>query len=268
MASLRTAPDGHETTNANAAFDPLRSRLHNPTMRRMARKRAVSIVIEPGVNVVVPLLVYNRVAPYSGDAIGLLASSAPPLLWSLVQFIRRRRVDALSMMVLAGIVLSLLAMLGGGSVRFLQLRENLVTALIGLMFLGSAAIGRPLIYQLARAGTARRSPTELASFDAKRESLRFRRVMMVMTLTWGAGLLTSSALACLLVFALSIQDYLIVSPVIGYGTMAIVGLRTIRYKRSAQRQAVHSSRKRQFFPIERRHDLEVGETTGIFGPGG
>jgi hypothetical protein len=80
----------------------------------------------------------------------LLASSAPPIAWSLVEFARHRRVDALSVLVAAGIVLSLLAMIGGGGPKFLQLRENLVTGIIGLVFLGSA-----LIYQLARAGMRR-----------------------------------------------------------------------------------------------------------------
>ena len=66
-----------------------------------------------------------------------------------------RRLDALSLLVLAGIVLSLLAFFGGGGPRMLQLREKLVTGVIGLAFLASAAVGRPLIYELARAGMAR-----------------------------------------------------------------------------------------------------------------
>ena len=203
----------------------------------MTRDRFVGLAVEAGVNFALPLLIYDQVAPRSGDVVGLLASSAPPVLWSLIELVRRRRVDALSMLVLTGIVLSLLAMLGGGSARFLQLRENMVSALIGLVFLGSAAINRPLIYQLARAGLARKSQTDVAAFDARKESPRFRRVMMIMTLTWGIGLLASSALACVLVFALCIHDYIIAGPVVGYGTMGLLGLWTARYSRSAQRKA-------------------------------
>lgn len=78
----------------------------------------------------------------------------PPILWSLVEFARRRRLDALSVLVVSGIALSLLAMLGGGGARFLQLREKLVTAVIGLLFVGSALISKPLVYELARAHAA------------------------------------------------------------------------------------------------------------------
>ena len=42
------------------------------------------------------------------------------------------------MLELGGIVLSLLAFFGSGSARFLQLREKLVTVMIGLVFAGSA----------------------------------------------------------------------------------------------------------------------------------
>jgi hypothetical protein len=40
-------------------------------------------------------------------------------------------------------------------------RETLVCGLVGLIFLGSAAIGRPLIYPLARAGVRRRAPDKV-----------------------------------------------------------------------------------------------------------
>ena len=206
-------------------------------LRDCTLSRASGLLVEAGVNFLLPLLIYDRIAPHAGDVVALLASSLPPLLWSLTGFILRRRLDAVSLLVMAGIALSLLAMLGGGSARFLQLRENLVTAVIGLAFLGSAAIGRPLIYQLARAGLSRKSPGELAGFEARRHSPRFRRVMTIMTLTWGAGLLASSALACALVFALSIHDDLIASPIVGYGSIGVLGLWTAWYRRVAQRRA-------------------------------
>jgi hypothetical protein len=206
-------------------------------MNHQLGSRIGLLAIEAGINFGLPILIYDRVALHSGDVVALMASSLPPLLWSLAEFVRRRRVDALSVLVLAGIALSLLAMLGGGSARFLQLRENLVSALIGLVFLGSAAIGRPLIYQLARAGLARKSPDEVAAFEAKRDMPHFRRVMTIMTLVWGIGLLASSALACVLVFALSIHDYMIVSPFVGYGSMGALGLWNVWYRRRAQRRA-------------------------------
>ena len=206
------------------------------------RRHGWRTALEIGVNFALPLLIYDRYAPTLGDTRALLASSAPPVLWSVAEFIRHRRVDALSVLVLGGIALSLLAFVGGGSAKLLQLRENMVTVLIGLVFLGSAAIGKPLIYQLARAGLARKTPEELAAFEAKRDRPRFRRTMTLMTLVWGFGLVGSAALACVLVFLLTIHDYLIVGPIVGYATMGALALWTFWYRRLATRRGAEQDR--------------------------
>jgi hypothetical protein len=200
------------------------------------RKNGAMAVIEGLVNFVLPYLVYIETKHALGDVKALIASSAPPLLWSIAEFARKRRMDALSLLVLGGIALSLLAFLGGGSVRFLQLRENLVTVFIGLVFLGSAAIGHPLIYQLARATMLRKSQSELASFDAIRDNKYFRRTMNVMTLVWGFGLLGAAAISCALLFVMSIGAYLLVSPAVNYGAMGALGLWTFQYGRTQRRK--------------------------------
>ena len=207
---------------------------------QFVRERGAGVATEVIVNFVAPLLIFDFAKPHLGDVGALMASSGPPILWSLVEFARRRRVDALSLLVLAGIALSLLAFFGGGSAKLLQLREKLVTVTIGLVFLGSAAIGRPLIYQLARATIMRRSPHELADFEARRDSVQFRRVMMVMTLVWGFGLLAEAAVAVALVLILTVHDYLIAGPIVGYGTMGGLSLWTWWYARRVRRRRLAS----------------------------
>ena len=199
-------------------------------------KAVGNIAIELLVNIVLPYVIYVKAEAGLGQVGALLAASVPPILWSGLEFARKRRIDAVSLLVLAGIILSLLAFFGGGSVRFLQLRENLVTGLIGLVFLGSAALGRPLIYQLARAGKLRESPAEAARFESLRDKPRFRRTMTLLTLVWGFGLLAQTAVACLLVFSLSIPRYLIVSPIVGYSIMGGLALWTFWYVKRMQRR--------------------------------
>ena len=197
----------------------------------VAGKVAVEILI----NIALPYLIYSYFEKSLGDVRALLASSAPPICWSVVEFARNRRVDAVSLLVLGGIFLSLLAFLGGGSVRFLQLRENLVTGLIGLVFLGSVIIGKPLIYQLARAGMARQSPSNVAAFEQLRDNVRFRRSMSFMTLVWAIGLLIQTAIACVPVYVLSIREYLVVAPIVGYGSFGALALWTFWFSKRARR---------------------------------
>jgi len=204
--------------------------------RTFIRERGVGIALELLVNFILPYLIFTFGKKDLGDVHALMASSAPPIAWSIIEFARKRQVDALSMLVLSGIALSLLAYLGGGSVRFLQLREKLVTVLIGFVFLGSAAIGKPLIYQLARATLQRRSSSELAEFEALRDNVFFRRAMTIMTLVWGFGLVGEAALAVALVFALSVQQYLLVGPIVGYGTMGALSFWTFWYSRRQRKK--------------------------------
>ena len=200
------------------------------------RNNGGHVLVEALVNFILPFAIYSYAQASLGDVRALLLSSAPPIAWSLIEFARHRRVDALSALVVAGIVLSLLAMIGGGGPKFLQLRENLVTGVIALVFLGSAAIGKPLIYQLARASMHRKSADEAQAFEALQVHAGFRRTMTVMTLVWGLGLLANVAVSVALVFALSIRTYLIVGPIVGYATMGLLTLWTFLYGQRARRR--------------------------------
>ena len=200
------------------------------------RQNGAHLLLEVMVNFILPLVIYNYAEASLGAVRALLASSAPPILWSLVEFARHRRLDAMSMLVVAGIALSLLAMIGGGGVKFLQLREKLVTGVIGLVFLGSALVGKPLVYQLARASMRRKSEDEAQQFEALQVHAGFRRTMTVMTLVWGLGLIADVAVGVALVFALSVREYLIVSPILSYGTMGSLTLWTFLYGRHARRR--------------------------------
>ncbi|HEY1752750.1 MAG TPA: VC0807 family protein [Caulobacteraceae bacterium] len=184
-----------------------------------ARRNAAGTGLELLVNFALPYAIYDLTKGRLGDVHALMASSAPPILWSIAEFIRRRRVDALSILVLAGIALSLLGYIGGGGVKALQLRERLVTISIGLAFLVSAAIGRPLIYYLAIAGMRRRNAPDIEAFESRRHLPMFKRTMLVMTLVWGFGLVGEALVSLAAVFAVSIKTYFIVGPIIGYTTV-------------------------------------------------
>jgi hypothetical protein len=216
-------------TEAAQAFPPVSAPL---------QARALHVGLEVLANFVLPFAIYGACEASLGPARALMAASAAPTGWALIELVRRRRIDALSILVLAGIGLSLLVFLGGGSVRFLQLREKLVTVLVGLVFLGSAAIGRPLIYQLGRAVVRRRDPSELKQFEAMKDDARFRRTMTVMTLVWGFGLVAEAAVSTALVFVLPVRAYLLAGPALGYGVMGAIGLWSVVYANHRRRQAL------------------------------
>jgi hypothetical protein len=188
------------------------------------------------VNLALPYLIYSLAQPRLGDANALIASSGPPILWMVVEFARHRRIDALSVVVLLGLALSLIAFLGGGSVQFLQLRERLVTVIIGAVFLGSAAIGRPLMYELVRAFLARANDPELQRVESLRNNSFFKAGMTIMTVVWGVGLLADAAVSIALVYLLPIRIYLVVNSVMGYATIGSLTLWNLWFGRRMRRK--------------------------------
>jgi hypothetical protein len=201
------------------------------------QQNGLRIATEVVVNLALPYAIFDLTQPHIGEVRALLAASAPPMLWSIVEFARNRRIDAVSVLALLGIGLSLVAFIGTGSVRLLQLRERLVSILIAAIFLGSAAIGRPVIYELAKAGLARaNNHAELARFETLRNDVFFRNSMTIMTLVWGFGLLFDAVFSIVLVFAVPIRTYLILSPVLGYATLGSLVLWNIWFARKRRRE--------------------------------
>jgi hypothetical protein len=82
----------------------------------------------------------------------------------------------------------------------------------------------------------RKSEAEAEQFESLQVHAGFRRTMTVMTLVWGFGLLADVALSVVLVFVLSIRAYLIVNPILGYGTMGVLSLWSFLYGRRAKRR--------------------------------
>ena len=188
------------------------------------------------VNLALPYVIYSLAQPRLGDAGALIASSGPPILWMVVEFARHRRIDALSVVVLLGLGLSLVAFLGGGSVQFLQLRERLVTVIIGAVFLGSAAIGKPLMYELVRAFLARANDPELQRVESLRDNGFFKTGMTIMTVVWGVGLLADAAVSIALVYVLPIRIYLVVNSLMGYATIGSLTLWNLWFGRRMRRK--------------------------------
>lgn len=195
-------------------------------------------VLELVVNFLLPWLVYRYSHPQLGETGALIASSVPPILWSLIELVRFRRVDALSMIVVGGIVLSIGAMALGGSPRMLLLRESLVSGAIGVAFLLSLPMRRPLIFYLARASVAREMEGGAARFEAlMQERPGLSAALRMMTLVWGIGLTGETALRSWMALTWPIERFLVVSPFIGYGIYGALTVWTVWYRKSLRKRS-------------------------------
>jgi hypothetical protein len=183
----------------------------------------VMFVLDLAVNFLAPWLTYRASRPHVDEAHAIMISAAAPMLWGIAQFAVNRKLDVFSMLSLGGIVLSLAVFAFGGSPKVLLVRESLVTGLLGLVFLGSALIGRPLMFEVMRGmadslpagetGALARARRELESFAGEPW---FRRIMNRMTIAFGLLGLAEMGARVALALALPTERFLIVSPIVRY----------------------------------------------------
>ena len=206
-------------------------------MRTWLTRANGHFAVELVVNLVLPWATYTLLVPHTSEFAAIAWSAAPPTLWSLLELARHRKLDALSVLVLAGIALSLVALAFGGSPRMLMVRENLFTVPIGLAFLFSLGLKKPLIYYAAAATMARSSPEQHAAFEAAWQRPVVTRSLRVISLVWGVGLVGQGLLLGWMAWTWPIPTFLWASPIIGYGFFAVLGVWTWYYRRQRQRWA-------------------------------
>ncbi|OWJ60711.1 hypothetical protein BWU74_12390 [Paraburkholderia caledonica] len=137
----------------------------------------------------------SAMLPHVGLAVALLASALPLIAWMGVDFLRFRHVDALSAIVLAGIALSLLLLISQPVAWLRAAREPLVSGVIGVLFLCSLALRRPLVFYLARSTLSREHERRELEFDAMWASRpALARSIRLMTAVWGIGLVGENAM--------------------------------------------------------------------------
>lgn len=149
-----------------------------------------------------------------------MASIVPPLLWSVYSLVKTRKLDALSVIVVASILFTLTATALGGSARMIQIRDALVTGAIGILFLLSLFMSKPLVFYLARAIFARNPEAGVPEIETIWALPGAPFAFRVITSVWGVGLVLQIGLLCCLAWVWPIGRYLLFSPFISYGIVA------------------------------------------------
>ncbi len=190
-------------------------------------------------NFLAPYLVYTTLDKALGDTHAMIASAVPPLLWSIYELVKTRRIDAISLTVVTSILLTVGATALGGSARLIQIRDALVTGAIGVAFLVSLGMKRPMIFYLARAAMAR-SEEGMAAYETIWERPGVPAIFRWLSLVWGLGLVGQTATMCYLATIWPIPRYLLVSPAVSMAMFGVLMAGSLAYiaRRPAARDIV------------------------------
>jgi hypothetical protein len=182
----------------------------------MVRREIAKLLL---IDAVAPYVVYELAQPYTGDLAALALSALPPAIESVWSVIRKRRLDAISALVLAGIGMSLVLIALGGSERVLLLRDSLVTSIVGVVVAISAVFPKPILYYLFR---------QVQGVEPALGSMRTLSVVL------GLGLVVEMGVRTAMVYAMTTSRFLLVSPFVQYGLTGLLVLWAVLYMRRSR----------------------------------
>jgi hypothetical protein len=184
------------------------------------------------VNVALPALAYRITIGRYGVVDALIASAVPLVVWMIIDVVRYRHFDALSALVLAGIAMSLMVLLSGAARWMGEARDPAVSGIIGVLFLLSLFLERPLVFYLARSTMSREKQGGEAEFDARWQSRpALARSIRLMTVVWGIGLVGENLARLWITLALTEPDAGRLSTWVRYVVYGGLTVWTIIYRR-------------------------------------
>lgn len=139
-------------------------------------------------------------------------------------WLRTRRFDGFAAFMLAEFGVGLGFALLTGDARFLVAKESFSTAVAGLIFLGTCAFGRPMIWHAA----ARFRPAYRGEFERLwRHSAGFRHMFRMLTAVWGVGMLAEAVARVVVAYSLPVDTAAGLSQLLRFAAMGLLILWTL-----------------------------------------
>ena len=183
------------------------------------------------INVVCAYLLYRLLEPrfHSGSLIPLAVSGLLPLFGLTYGVIRQRSIDVIGFFAAEDIAVSLVALLLAHNATSALVGRSLQNAVLGVLFLGSVLIKRPIMLYVARQFVTGNEPSGKARFDQMAARLDARRVYRTMTLIWSLVLFAKSVMSVVIALTCSARQYLVLSPVFAYASDVLLVWWSFRY---------------------------------------
>jgi hypothetical protein len=200
------------------------------------RSRFQSLAMIAVFDVAGPLVAYQLLRSAGQSAVtALVLSGILPALGIAIKLVKRRRIDAVGILVLAGIAVGTILGLVTHDPKLVLMEGSAGTALFGLACLGSLRTSRPLIYRFALEFKGEDTP-QGQEFSSLWQYPAFRHAFNLFTIVWGATYLAEAAARVALVELTSTSTALAVSKFMPYVVAGALVLWMTSYGRRRQRR--------------------------------
>ncbi len=127
----------------------------------------------------------------------------------------------------------MIALAGPHDAKLLLVKESFVTGLLGVVYLASLAMPRPLIFYFGRKFATDGTPEKLARWNGMWQYEGFRRVQRNLTIGWVLAFIAQSAIQIALVYSLSAGTMVTVNNIFPFAVIAGLLYWTITYAKRA-----------------------------------
>ncbi|QIS05640.1 hypothetical protein F5X71_27990 [Nocardia brasiliensis] len=170
------------------------------------------------------------------DFAGLLAGTVLSGAMLLTEAIRHRKLEVFPAILLGVFAFGLVTSLISGDPRMMIVKDSVGTLLVGLAFLISAVVGKPLTYLAARKAAVAGGPARVAALEqVYRDNAAKRRMFATLAVLWGAGLVAEAAIRAVLAYQLPIPTMAWLSPVLMIAVVVPLLAATIALRKRADR---------------------------------
>lgn len=203
--------------------------MKNNTMQQTKQGRR-KLQISLFINIIVPVVLYSVLRYFHvSNFVSLACSAAIPALDSIFTWITQKRIDWLGTYTVLGFVLQLLVSgLFGGNTIVIKANDLLTSGPLGVVFIGSALMNKPLLLPLRQAVLSSVSGPKAELLAAKTPS---QRQMVIGSLVIGSALLLHSLVILILAIMLPTTSFLIASKVVTWGAI-LIGIVFVKFVRS------------------------------------
>lgn len=220
----------------------------SPSSGSIIRSLLPSIVI----NGVLPYVLYILLSPHLPQVTALAITAVPALIYTLIGFVLKRRIDLIGAIALITIAIGIISALVIHDPRVFLIRESFFTAAYGILCFVSLLFPRPLMFYFGRYFVSGNDRAKMAIYDALWQYPYFGFVNRMITIIWGVGFLGEAVVRTILVYNLSTAQFLAISPIVLYGITFGVIIITMLYSRHARQRGDE---------MRRQHQLALQEQT-------
>lgn len=189
-------------------------------------------------NIVLPTVTYFVLVNLGmAEVPALLLSGVWPLVELLWTIRRQRHVDEFSVFVLIGIVAGVATSVFSDNARAVFLKDSITTGVIGLVFLLTLVVGKPLTFYFGQRFATDGSKVQRDWWHGLWAYPSFRRVQYGLTAAWGMALLGEALIRAVLTWRLGAGPMVAVNNVVPYVVIAVMTFVSVATGRRAQANA-------------------------------